>query len=195
MKKKFIQELLRSSQTVFSFKELLLKFKVDDPQELTAQLHYFIKNGDLYHLRRGLYAKDNNYNRLELACKIFTPSYISFDTVLRAAGIIFQYDSRLFVASYQSREITCDEQTYIFKTVKPTILTNSLGVQILDNYSIATPERAFLDTIYLHKDYYFDNLEPLNWNIIYDLLPMYDNKSMQERVEMYHNSFKKSFRS
>jgi len=41
-------------------------------------------------LRRGLYAKDNSYDKNELATKIYIPSYISFETVLRNAGAIFQ---------------------------------------------------------------------------------------------------------
>ena len=191
MKKRFLNELLRSDQTVFSFKELILKFRTDDVKSLTSKLSYYIKNGELHHIRRGLYSKNAAYNRFELATKILTPSYISFETVLSAAGIIFQYSSQLYIASYQSRDITCDGHTYSFRTIKPTILTNTLGIEILATYSIASPERAFLDIIYRHKQYHFDNLEPLDWNKVYELLPIYgNNKSMQKRVAMYHDAFK-----
>ena len=190
MQKKFLKILLRAAQTVFSFKELVLIFKTDDVKSLKSQLNYYVKNGDFHHIRRGLYAKDVNYNRLEVATKILTPSYISFETILSAAGIIFQYDSRIFVASYQSREITCEGQTYIFRTLKPVILTNSIGLEILDNYSIASTERAFLDVTYLNKQYHFDNLEPLNWDKVYEILPIYgNNKSMKKRVDMYHKYY------
>ena len=191
MKKRFLNELLRSDQTVFSFKELILKFRTDDVKSLTSKLSYYIKNGELHHIRRGLYSKNAAYNRFELATKILTPSYISFETVLSAAGIIFQYSSQLYIASYQSRDITCDGHTYSFRTIKPTILTNTLGIEILATYSIASPERAFLDIIYRHKQYHFDNLEPLDWDKMYEILPIYgNNKSMQKRVAMYHDAFK-----
>lgn len=193
MQKQFLKSLLREHQTVFSFKELLLKFKPDKIKTLQSQLHYYVNNGDLHHIRRGLYARDSNYNRLELATKILTPSYISFETVLSSAGIIFQYYSQIFVASYQSREIVCDEKKYIFRTIKPTILTNSLGINIEAGYSIASPERAFLDIIYLDKNYHFDNLEPLDWDKVYEILPLYGNSiSMKKRVALYHDSFKKN---
>jgi len=39
--------------------------------------------------RRGIYAKDKNYDRLELANRIYTPSYISLETVLSREGIVF----------------------------------------------------------------------------------------------------------
>ena len=193
MKKNLLKDLLRTDQTVFSFKELLIKLKPTNLENFKSQLSYYVKQGDLYHIRRGLYAKDGNYNRLELATKIFKPSYISFETVLRSAGITFQYYSQIFIASYQSREIICDGQIYIFRTIKSLVLTNSLGIQIHDEYSIASPERAFLDVIYLNKNYHFDNLDPLYWNKVYEILPIYgDNKTMKKRVDNYYNSFTKT---
>ena len=184
-----LKVIFNNPQTVYSFIELLMTTR-STKKNLQASISYYISTGDLYHIRRGLYAKNANYNKLELATKILTPAYISFETVLRSAGIVFQYYSQIFVASYKSREIICNDQTYTFKSIKSKILTNPLGVKILDSYSIATPERAFLDIIYLNKNYYFDNLEPLNWDKVYEILPIYNNKSMQKRVKMYHNAFK-----
>lgn len=194
IQKNFLKEILRTTQTVFSFKELILKFKPDEINTLKSKLNYYVKHGDLHHIRRGLYSKDTNYDRLELATKIFIPSYISFETVLSSAGIIFQYYSQIFVASYQSREITCDDKIYAFRTIKPIILTNSLGIEILENYSIATPERALLDIIYLNDNYHFDNLEPINWKEVYEILPVYGNNNirMKKRVDKHYNAFKKS---
>lgn len=191
MKENFLKEILRKNQTVFSFKELFLKFRGVTEKSLKSKLNYYVKVGDLYNIRRGLYAKDKDYNRLELATKIFVPSYISFETVLQSAGITFQFYKQIFVASYQTREIVCDGQSYNFKKIKDTILTNSAGIDVLDNYSIASPERAFLDTVYLNSQYYFDNLDPLDWNKVYNILTIYgDNKAMKKRVDMYYKSFK-----
>jgi predicted transcriptional regulator of viral defense system len=185
-----LKDILKSNQTVFSFKEFFLKWPNINPKALKSKLNYYIKRGDLYHIRRGIYAKDKNYNRFELATKILSPAYISFESVLLPAGIIFQYYTQIFVATYQTREISCDGQTYVFKAIKPTILTNTIGVEIRDTYSIATPERAFLDIVYLNKHYHFDNLDPLDWNKVYEILPIYNNKSMQKRVNAYYKKFK-----
>jgi predicted transcriptional regulator of viral defense system len=196
MVKGFLKSLLKSNKTVFSVKELCLLWSDADPKTIKSRLHYYVKKGDLYHIRRGFYALDRNYNRLELATKIFTPSYISFETVLRAAGIIFQHYESIFVASYQSKTIECDDQTYIFKTIKPTILTNPDGIEIKENYSIASPERAFLDTIYLNINYHFDNLEPLNWEKINQILPLYGgNERVGKMVEIYHRSIESAGRA
>jgi hypothetical protein len=188
MQENILKVMLKSKQTVFSFKELLLLLKTDDVTALKSTLNYYIKNGELYHIRRGLYAKDANYDRLELATKIFTPSYVSFETILFSAGIIFQYYSAIFVASYQSREINCDGQAFVFKRIKPTILTNSKGVE----NNVAIPERGLLDLLYLNKEYHFDNLEPIDWDRVYEILPIYKNKSLEQRLIALPNSWKKS---
>lgn len=189
MEKGFLKELLRLPKTVYSFKELALLWTYADSKTITSRISYYVKQGDLYPLRRGLYAKDKDYDRFELATKIFTPSYISFETVLLKAGIIFQYYSQVFVATYQSKTISCDEKTYVFRKIKSPILTNTIGVEIKENYSIATPERAYLDMLYLHKDYYFDNLSSLNWDKVFEISPVYQgNKRMKKLVMQHHKS-------
>jgi len=81
-------------------------------------------------------------------------------------------------------------QAYTFKKIKDTILTNNAGVEDKNNYSVATKERAFLDTIYLNKDYHFDNLSSLDWDKIFEILLIYDNKRMTKNVKEYYKDFK-----
>ena len=59
-----------------------------------------------------------------------------------------------------------------------------------DNYFIAVPERAFLDIVYLNKDYHFDNLSVLNWNKVFEILAIYGgNKRMEKKVKEYYKNF------
>ena len=188
MKKGFLKDLLRLNQTVYSFKDLLLLWPDTDPKTLKSRVHYYVKHGDLYHIRRGLYAKDQHYNRFELATKIMTPAYISFESVLALKGVVFQYYDQIFVASYLSKDILCDKQRFSFKKLKYSILTNARGIELLQNYSIASTERAFLDVLYINKSYYFDNLNPLSWDKVYDILPLYENKRMAITVNQYYKT-------
>lgn len=192
MEKSDILSILRDSKTVFTFKEILLASGETNPALLRRRISYYVKKGELYSIRRGFYAKDKNYDKLELATKIYTPAYISFETVLRQAGMIFQYYERIFIASYLSREITADNQTYQYKRIRDIILTNSAGIETKDNYSIASPERAFLDVLYLSKDYYIDNLRPLNWDKVFELLPIYANKRMERVVKKTLSRYKET---
>lgn len=190
MQKSLLQSILRSDQTVFSMKDLVLLWGKPDTPTVKAQMSYYAKKGYVYRIRRGLYAKNKDYNRYEVATKIMTPSYISFETVLLDAGVTFQWYSRIFVASYQARTIECDGQIYQYRELKGELLTNNHGISIKPHYSIATPERAFLDVVYLHKGYWFDNLSALNWEKVFDLVPIYQSKRVTNDVDSYYQFFK-----
>jgi hypothetical protein len=189
MEKGFLKTILRSDQTVFTFKDLLLMWGGIDVITARKRVNYYIKSGNLYPIRRGIYAKDQNYDHLELATKIFTPAYISFETVLGNAGITFQYYRQIFVASYQTKEIIADGQKIVYKTLKSSILTNSAGIENKEHYAIASPERAFLDVVYLNKDYHFDQLSSLDWEKVDEILPIYgNNKRMNEQIRKYYQA-------
>lgn len=182
----FLTTLLRSRKTVFSFKEIALLWNEPGTSRAHVRINYYVRQDKLYPLRRGLYAKDKNYNRLELATKIFVPSYVSFETVLVQAGINFQFYKKIFAASYLTREILVDGQPFAFRKIKDAVLTDSIGIENKNECCVAEKERALLDTLYLHKEYHFDNLSGLDWNRIFEILPIYKNKRMEKRVEMLY---------
>jgi len=186
--KKPISKILRSNNTVFTSKDVSLIWGNTKKKAVISAINYYVKNGELYRIRRGFYAKNTNYDKFELATKIYTPSYIGLETVLRQAGIVFQFYGQIFVASYLTREITADNQKYSYRKIKDSILTNQAGIEVKDRYCIASPERAFLDTLYLNKDYYFDNLGSLDKEKIFEILPIYKSKSLEKKVERVYGS-------
>lgn len=190
MVKGFLKELLRKDQTVYSFRELTLLWPEAKSSTIKSRINYYVKKGELYHIRRGLYAKDKNYDRFEFATKLYIPAYISFESVLVRAGIVFQHYNQIFVATYQSKNLVCDGQEFVFKKIKSIILIDAVGVDIKENYSIASPERALLDTLYINKYYYFDNLGPINWDRVFEILPIYKNKRMTKEVYRIYESAK-----
>lgn len=152
-----------------------------------VRLNYYFKKGDLYRIRKGLYAKNENYDKLELATRILTPSYVSFETVLAKEGLIFQYYEPIFVASYATRTITIEGQTYSFRKIKDEVLVNSIGIEHVNETSVATKERAFLDMLYVSGNYHFDNIHSLDWERVFDILPIYANKRMSKKVNGIHD--------
>ncbi|MCZ2127965.1 MAG: hypothetical protein LC099_09365 [Anaerolineales bacterium] len=178
----YLNLILRSDKTIFTLKEIILLWREENTDAARVRLNYYVKNGDLYRIRKGIYAKNKGYNKSELATRIFTPAYISFETVLAREGLIFQFQTALTVASYLTRNVSIDGQTYSYRRIKDTILTNPIGVNQENSLSIATKERAFLDALYNHSDYYFDNLRPLNWDLVFSILPLYRNKKMNRRA-------------
>lgn len=185
IKGEFLEVLLRSSKTIFSIKDAVLLWNENDNTVVTDRLKRYAKAGKLVRPYRGLYAKDKNYNRFELATRIYTPSYISFETVLTRAGINFQFYGNIFVASYVTREIEAGDQKISFIRMKDYVLSNTVGIEHLDGIATATKERAFLDRIYVSKDYHFDNLDALDWDKVFEILPVYNNKRMEKKVRKY----------
>jgi predicted transcriptional regulator of viral defense system len=189
-KGEYLDTLLRSKKTVFSTKDVALLWGEENEGATRVRLSYYVKKGKLTHIHRGLYAKDKNYNKFELATRIYTPSYISFETVLTRTGINFQYYSNIFVASYINREIEIDGQKIIFVRMKDYVLSNTVGIEHKDGYAVATKERAFLDRIYVSKDYHFDHLDSLDWDKVFKILPVYNNKRMTKKVDEYFKHYK-----
>jgi hypothetical protein len=193
--KKSITDILRSPQTVFTFKDISLIWGETDLNATMTGVYYYVKKGQLYRIRKGVYAKDKNYDRLEMATKIYTPSYVSLETVFRQAGMTFQHYDSIFVAARRTGEITADGQKIVFQKLKDHVLTNQAGLENKGNYFVATPERAFLDRLYLNRRYYFDNLDGLNWEKVFELLPIYDNKQLSKRVQAQKEAFDKKAKS
>ncbi|PIS42044.1 MAG: hypothetical protein COT24_05630 [Candidatus Kerfeldbacteria bacterium CG08_land_8_20_14_0_20_40_16] len=189
-KGEYLDILLRSKKTIFSTEDVALLWGEENEGAARVRLSYYVKNGKLIRIRRGLYAKDDHYDRFELATRIYTPSYISFETVLTRSGINFQYYSTIFVASYVSREIEIAGQKITFVRMKNYVLSNTAGIEHKTGYAIATKERAFLDRIYVSKDYHFDHLDPLDWDKVFQILPAYNNKRIIKKVNEYFKHYK-----
>lgn len=183
--KSLTYSLYKLPNTVFSAKDISLILREPNMGLVKSRINYYVKKGELIALRRGIYAKTFDYDKFELAAKIFTPSYISLETVLQKEGVIFQDYKSVFVVSYQTRQIEVDGQGLVFKKIKDEVLVNPLGLRREVGYFIASKERAFLDALYLYKDYYFDNLNAIDWEIIRKILPIYKNKVMAKRIKTY----------
>lgn len=182
----YLSIILRSNKSVFSTKDIALLWQEANSTAARVRLHYFVSKDDLYRIRKGLYAKSKNYNKLELATRILTPAYVSFETILAKEGLIFQYYDPIYIASYAKRDIEIDKQVYSFRKMKDTILTNTTGVVLADETSIAIKERAFLDLLYVNASYHFDNLRTLDWEKVFEILPIYHNKRMEHKINIIH---------
>lgn len=184
-----IAQLYTSSKTIFTNKDLALLWQETRRNNLKSKIFYYVQRGILIRLTRGVFAKDKNYNPKELATSIYTPSYISFETVLREAGVIFQHHDSIFVAAPWPKTIVIDKTKIIFRKLKDVVLFNPTGVSNKGNYSFASPERAFLDTIYLFPEYYFDNLRFIHWEKCFELVKIYSNLQLIKRLKKYHKQY------
>ena len=178
-----IFEIYKSNRTVFRINDIALLMGKEKDDSLFKILNYYVKSGKLLNPRRGFYAKEG-YKPEELACLLYPPTYISLEYVLQRTGIIFQYNSAITNVSYLTRELEIDSQTFRYRQIKGEILVNTAGLILNENnINIATTERAFLDMLYLNKDFYFDNLHILNKKAVRQLLPVYSSQSLIKTVD------------
>ena len=187
-KKDIIYILYRDERTVFRLIDVAMLTGESDRQSLGKRLNYYVKTGKLQNPRKGIYVKPD-YDPEELACRIYTPSYISLEYVLQKNGIIFQYDRQITVVSYLSRHIKADELTIRYRKIKGEVLVNKTGLVHPSPYvTMALPERAFLDLLYLDPYFYFDNPKVLKKSLIMKMLPEYQSKALSQRVKkiLYH---------
>lgn len=184
-----LAKLFQSPKTVFTSKELALIWNETSQNNLKAKIYYYVKNRALVRLWRGVYAKTQDFEPKELATSLYSPSYISFETVLREAGMIFQYYETIFAAGPWNKELQIDKYEFNFRHLKKTVLYNPVGIITRNNFSIASPERAFLDMLYVAPEYYFDNLDKLDWKKCYELVKIYDNKQLGRRLKKYQKKY------
>lgn len=177
-----LETILSSQRTVFTLQALMMLTECSDTKKLTKSLHYYARSGKILNPRKGIYTK-LNYNEQEMACCLFRPSYISLEYVLGRAGVVFQWDDTITSVSYLSREVEVDGKPYRYRIINPEIWAGMEGIEQRGSVAIASPEKAFLDTVYLSAgNCYFDNIRPLSIKKVTELLPFYNSPILNKRV-------------
>lgn len=187
-----IAKLYQTSKTILTTQDLVIIWQESNPDSIKSKISYYVKKGLLLRLTRGIFAKNKDYDPKELADSVYTPSYISFETVLRENGIIFQNYETIFVASRFSQTKKIDRYSICFRKIKDSLLYNPSGIIFKDNFSIASAERAFLDMLYLCPNYYFDNLKNIDWQKCFEFVKIYNNKQLVKRLKKYYKLYAQS---
>ncbi len=175
-------DLYKDKASVFTMQGIAMAYGMGiDRDTVKNRMIGYVRKGEILNLRKGIYAKPD-YDEKELACLLYTPSYLSLEYVLQRAGIVFQYSEEITSVGNLSRSIEIDGKVYRYRKIKGEILVNTSGIIREGNVNIASPERAFLDTLYLDSNYYFDNPSSLDKEKVLSLLPIYDSKTIEQRV-------------
>ena len=103
---------------------------------------------------------------------------------------LYRRPETIFAVSYLTRAITVADVHIQYRTIRKDILTNTQGVLRHDGYAVASLERAFLDAVYIYKNYHFDNLGPINWEKVETLKSLYANHSFEKRLDGYYQEYK-----
>ena len=174
--------IYKDNASVFTMQKIAMLYGQGlDRDALKNRMNSYVRNGELLNPRKGIYAKPG-YDEKELACLLYTPSYISLEYVLQRSGVVFQYNDEITSVGYLSRTVVIDGRRYTYRKIKGEIMIDTTGIICQGNTNIASPERAFLDILYLDSNYYFDNISSLDKEKVLSILPIYENKTMEQRV-------------
>jgi len=183
MYKKSILTLARSEQSVFKTADLALLWDIHDRDYLKNKIYRLVKSGALLRLKHGLFAWKKDYDPFLAANKIVSPSYVSLHTILVRAGAVFQYDSSIYSIARISTEKKIGSTRFIYRKIRDDILFQKKGVVMKDNASLATPERAFLDWLYLNPFLSIDNPNVLDEKTCLDFVSLYQNSALERRLK------------
>lgn len=191
MTQDLLLNLYQRQQTVFTLKEISQMETRIAYKNLKRKLSYFVSVGKLERLRQGIYVK-KEFNFWEAANKIYAPSYISLESVLAKEGVIFQKYQTIFAVSYLTRKIKIGNQEIFYRKLRPETLLNNSGVEKTEEVYVAVKERAFLDAVYIYKNYHFDNLAPLDWEKVRELVKIYASPVLEKRAESYEDDWRRN---
>lgn len=181
--KSYLKELLDSSQTVFTLRDLGKIWDIENPAYLKVVLSRLNKRREIERLQRGIYVISRNYDKFELANKLKAPSYVSLETILQKENIVFQkYGQIIFSVSNNTLVKIIDGMKFEYSKIAMEILSNPIGIEIQNGAFVASPERAVCDRIYLSPNYFFDNLRQVNLQKLEQISQIY-NKRVQKEVK------------
>lgn len=118
-----------------------------------AKLSRMVKQGECFHVAKGLYETDRNVPGYLLAGSIYGPSYISFAYALGFYGMIpeavYTVTSATFEKKKKKKYETCFG-TFTYRDVPSAVFPLAIRLVQEGNYfyRIAEPEKALCDQLY-----------------------------------------------
>ena len=157
-----------------------------DWNSFQKRLSYNLKTNKFTKIRKWIYVNSASIYKLsifdlyKIANYIYSPSYISLETVLNLEWVNFQYYWDVKLMSPYTKQLKIDtipetELRIDFVKLPKELITNNIWLIQEDWYVIATKERAICDTLWRWEGYYFDNLSSVNWDLLLDIAKEYKN--------------------
>jgi predicted transcriptional regulator of viral defense system len=142
-----ITKLLNADSSFFSVSSLQALFNLTRGSARTTASR-LVKNGIFIRLHRDLYTLANRkYSLFSLANALYQPSIISLETALNYWGIIVQVPQTIFSTAGGSQQCIVDNTQFVFRRINPDLFR--FGQVKVEDFFIAEPEKALLDTLYM----------------------------------------------
>lgn len=178
-----IESLLVSKKNLFSLQDLAVIWKVQESKKLKEQIKYYLRKGRLHQIKRGIYSLKKEYSDLDLAQKLIPLSYITFHTALSIQGINFQYYTEIHSSSLKSRRIKVDNKIFVYHKIPQQAFYNDLELLKKATYTIASPERAIVESLLFVSKMGFDHIDNIDKDKLIKIAKIYENKRLEARVK------------
>ena len=107
-----------------------------------------VKKGIFMRICRDLYVvAGRKYSIFSLTNALFQPSIISLETALNYWGLIVQVPQIIFSVALGSNQFNIDNTEFVYRRIAPSLF--HFGQKKMEDFYIAEPEKAFLDTLYM----------------------------------------------
>ncbi len=176
-----LKVLMESGRTVFTPLDLRMLWRVNTLNAKISAVR-MVEKGLIVRLATGYYALNDRYNRYELANRIVSPSYVSFQTALFYAGINFQAREEIGSVALRDHRKEVGGTLYTSVAMKKELFFNAEGVVTREGVAIALPERAILDSFYFGYLPDIDDTGKVNKTYLAKLSLMYP-KTVQKKVK------------
>ena len=173
--------LTESKKTVFRAKDLQSLWEENYRNTIISAKRMVAKNLILK-LAKGYYALNKEYSVYELANLIISPSYVSFNSALLFWGVCFQVSNTVRSVSLLNYQKGIGDKIYKYQSMKKDLFFNSEGVDLKNNISVASPERALLDSFYFGAVANIDDWEKINKTYLNKLAKNYP-LSVQRKIK------------
>ncbi|MDP4001722.1 MAG: hypothetical protein Q8P69_01605 [bacterium] len=152
---KYIQLRNLVQENIFTLLEIKQYFSEKTDDEIRIQLSRFAKRGLITAIKRGIYCFDSTkIDELELANKLYKPSYISVETALNYYGIIPDVVSEVVsVTPTTTKYFSNSWGKYRYLKIKKELFWGYSQVELVGGgfYLLAEKEKALLDYFYFRK--------------------------------------------
>jgi predicted transcriptional regulator of viral defense system len=147
MAKNHISRLLSAESPFFTLSSLQAIFNVTRESARTKASR-LVERGILIRLHRDLYTLVNRkYSLFSLANAFYQPSVISLETALNYWGLIVQVPQMIFSIGLRGFKCKVDNTEFVYRRIAPPLFR--FGQARVEDFYIAEPEKAFLDTLYM----------------------------------------------
>ena len=158
--------LIRLDRKLCHTNDLAILWGISNKNTLYTATKRYVHSGVLIPVYKGLYSTVplSQLDPQELGVAVVHKyAYLSTESVLAQAGIIYQATYGNTFVSSVSKKLNIGAMRFTYRKLKDEYLNNPSGILSQNGVFTASPERAAADMLYFNPAYHFDVPDNIDW--------------------------------